>query len=123
MSTRYIPELEKYKSQLIADAEVNYRQADNFLDKTILSTALLRWGVVLPREELEKELKVYCQTPDKQFVFFVANMAAMLPNPLMRFMIRSNIGRFDYYCPVYNDVLVLENLILRKQLLKETNQP
>jgi hypothetical protein len=116
MSSKFIPELEQFKSQLIADAEISYRLADNFLDKIILSTSLLRWGIVSPMKDLESELKLYCQVPDKQFVFFVANMAAMLPNPLTRFMIRSNIGRFDYYCPAYNDVLVLENLVLRKAL-------
>ncbi len=118
MSTRYIPELEQYKAQLIEDAETFYRQANNFLDKIILSTALIRWGVELPMQDLSDEMNAYCNAPNEPFVFFVANMAAMLPNPLTRFMIRSNIGRFDYHCPAYNDVLVLENLILRKQFIE-----
>ncbi len=121
MSSKFIPELEQYRAQLIADAKLNYMQQQNFLDKVILSTALLRWGVKLPADQLEKDINNYCTSPDEEFVFFVANMAAMLPNPLMRVMIRSNIGRFDYHCPAYNDVLVLENLILRKNFIKENN--
>jgi hypothetical protein len=113
MNTASIPELEQYKNQLIADAKTEYDRADNFLDKIILSTSLLRWGVKLLEPELMKKIENYCNEPEP-FVFFVANMAAMLPNPLMRFMLRSNIGRFDYYCPAYNDVLVLEHLTLRK---------
>jgi hypothetical protein len=119
MSTASFPELEQYKNQLVADAKTQYDQADNFLDRIILNTSLIRWGVKLPGQELVKEIENYCDTSREPFVFFVANMAAMLPNPIMRFMIRSNIGRFDYYCPAYNDVLVLENLILKKDPSKK----
>ena len=118
MSSRFIPELEQYKSQLVADALLSYKEAGNFLDKIILSTSLQRWGVKMPIDELANETENYCNAPDKEFVFFVANMAAMLPNPLTRFMIQSNIGRFDYYCPAYNDVLVLENLMMKKMTHK-----
>ncbi len=111
MSTRFIPELEKYKNDLIADAQLYYQQANSFLDKIILSTSLLRWGV-LPPDQLQDQ---FSNLSDNNFVFFVANMAAMLPNPFTRFMIKTNIGRFDYFCPAYNNVLVLENVILRNQ--------
>jgi hypothetical protein len=110
MSTKFIPELEKYKKELIADAQLYYREANSFLDKIILSTSLLRWGAPPPDQ--------FSNLPDDTFVFFVANMASMLPNPFTLFLIKSNIGKFDYYCPAYNNVLVLENVILRNQTLQ-----
>jgi Tfp pilus assembly protein PilV len=109
------PALERYRQQLIEEAWMQYQKANNFLDRIILSTALMRLGAVPPAME-EESIQQYCQSPNNNFVFFVANMASMLPNPLMRFMLRSNIGRFDYYCPAYNDALVLEYLLLRKRM-------
>lgn len=112
MSAKYIPELEQYRTQLIDDARDCYVRANDQMEKVILSTALMNWNVVLPEFELEKSIP--SATSSQNFVFFVANMASMLPNPVNRFMTKTNMGRFDYHCPAYNDVLLLENLVLRR---------
>jgi hypothetical protein len=112
MSAIQIPALEQHRSQLITDARECYVRANDQMDKVILSTALLKWNVVLP--EFHTDL-LSTSTQSQGFVFFVANMASMLPNPVNRFITKTNVGRFDYYCPTYNDVLILENLILRRR--------
>lgn len=115
MMSKQVPELEQYRGRLISDAIKCYATADTFMDKVILSSALLKWNVVLPAFEEELNPQYFLQ--QHEHVFFVANLASMLPNPFNRPLARSNIGRFDYYCPAYNDVLMLENLVLRGKLL------
>lgn len=113
MSSKCIPELEQFRSQLIADTKDLYAKSHSFMEKVILSTALLKWNVVLP--DFEPDLVGQPVSAQENFVFFVANMATMLPNPVNRILTKSNIGRFDYYCQAYNDVLFLENIVLRNR--------
>jgi hypothetical protein len=115
MSTAKIPWLEIYRQQLIEEAKGLYKQSDNLLERTILSTALMRWNVLMPEQE---NLVTDTEAPVQhfRFVFFVANMASMLPNPINKWLTKSGIARFDYYCPAYNDVLILENLVWRMRM-------
>jgi hypothetical protein len=113
MSSKHIPELEQLRSLLIADAKELYSGTNNYMEKVILSTALLKWNVALPCFDQDIATQSICTQND--FVFFIANMASMLPNPINRHLTKSNIGRFDYYCQAYNDVLLLENIVLRSR--------
>ena len=55
MQIKRIDSLEQYKKQLIDDATQVYERSDNLMDKIILRTALLRWGISLPDEMLIAE--------------------------------------------------------------------
>ncbi|MEI6949394.1 hypothetical protein V9K67_19565 [Paraflavisolibacter sp. H34] len=110
MSVATIPVLEAQKEGMIEAAKGIYTQTADLHEKLVLSTALLRWGVKDPYYLPP----VPVHAPDKSgFVFFVANMASMLPNPVNGWLTQSRLGRFDYYCPAYNDLLLLENLVWR----------
>jgi len=115
MSTRRIPELESLKEQLVNEALRCYKKSNKVFDKIILSTALYRWGKQAPLEtiKLKKDLMSFSETND--YVFFVANMSVVMPNPLNTIVGKSAVVKYYYHCPAYNDVLLLENLIWKKR--------
>ncbi|RFM27997.1 hypothetical protein DXN05_10665 [Deminuibacter soli] len=119
MQLRTLPLLEPYKQQLIADAQLIFAQSDNLVDKIILSTALMRWGVQPPVTAMQTDVPVTALVENSDFVFFIANMTSMLPNPFKQWMGSTGLGRFFYYAPAYNNVLLLEYLVWRKRVNSE----
>ncbi len=112
MEESILDELEPYKNQLIEDAKEQYALAKNYEDRLLLSTSLLRWGVPIANEQQKKN---YSGTKEKNFVFFVAGMFSVLPSPVFKFIDKIKIAKFYYYCPAYNDALLLENLVWQKR--------
>jgi hypothetical protein len=115
MSVKAIPALEKLKPQLIEDAKKALSSANTFMDEVILGTALLRWGVTPPDTKPHHAGSLQELVEDEGFSFFIANMASMLPNPLKQWAGGIGVGRFYYYCPAYNNLLLVENLVWRKK--------
>ncbi len=116
MAETKIPALEKWKSQLIKDAKSTYKHSNNLLDKIILSTSLMRWGVKLPDDTLVIKTSLETFTERNDFVFFIASITSMLPRPFNTWLGKTGIGKFYYYCPAYNYTLLLENIIMRKRM-------
>jgi hypothetical protein len=116
MSVKPIPSLEKYKPGLIDDAKLAFLHANSFMDEVLLSTSLLRWGVVPPEGKAREAGSWEELIEDGSFSFFIANMASMLPDPLKQWMGGAGVGKFYYDCPAYNNLLVLENLAWRKKM-------
>lgn len=114
MSLKPIPSLEKLKPQLIEDTKKALASATTFMDKVILSTSLLRWGVHPPEMTFDASSLVDL-IEDDQFYFFIASMASMLPDPWKKRVTAMGIGTFYYYCPAYNNLLLLENLVWQKR--------
>ena len=115
MSVTTIPSLEKYRPQLIEDTKQALTTATDFMDEVILSTSLLRWGVTPPPGKAHEAESLEELVEDGSFSFFIANMASMLPDPLKTLMGGAGVGKFYYYCPAYNNLLLLENLVWRKR--------
>jgi hypothetical protein len=116
MYVKPIPSLEKYKAQLIEDTKEAFLKADSFMDEVVLSTSLLRWGVIPPQGKVRETGSLEELIEDGSFSFFIANMASMLPDPLKQWMGGAGVGKFYYHCPAYNNLLVLENLAWRKKM-------
>jgi hypothetical protein len=116
MAETKIPALEKWKPQLIKDAKSTYKHSNNLLDKIILSTSLMRWGVELPDDTLTIKTSLETFTEKNDFVFFIANITSMFPRPFNTWLGKTGIGKFYYYCPAYNYALLLENMIVRKRM-------
>lgn len=117
MSIAKIPELEKWKPQLIEDAMVSYKNSSDLIDKIMLSTTLLRWGVVLPDDTLTIQMTLNKAIESSNAVFFMGNMASLLPAPLDKLLYHTGIGTFYFYCPGWNYALILENMVTRKMML------
>ncbi len=111
-----IPALEKWKPQLIKIAKNIYNHANNSLDKIILSTSLMRWGVELPDDTITIKTNLETFAENNKFIFFIANITSMLPRPFNTWLGKTGIGMFYYYCPAYNYTLLIENMIVRKRM-------
>lgn len=115
MSLKPLPQLEKLRPQLIADTKAALASAETFMDKVILSTSLLRWNEVPPEIPISGERSLRELIEDEQFAFFIASMASMLSDPWKKMVTTIKLGTFYYYCPAYNNLLLLENLAWRKR--------
>ncbi len=118
MSLKPIPSLEQLKPQLIEDTKKALTSATTFMDKILLSTSLLRWGVEPPEIIIDESKSLIDLIEDEQFYFFIASMASMLPDPWKKRVTNMGVGTFYYYCPAYNNLLLLENLIWQKRRRK-----
>lgn len=108
--------LEQRKPALIAEARRQFDSAVNPLDKIMLATVLMRWQQPVPAIAWQADQSVFSYFEDNDFAFFVASMTSILPDPLRQWVGSTGTGRFFYYCPAYNDLLLLEYLVLRQQL-------
>ena len=123
MSVKNIPSLEKMKPQLIEDAKEALTRSTVFMDDVMLSTSLLRWGVMPSVSKRYVTDSLEDLVEEESFSFFIANMASMLPDPLKQWMGVTGVGKFYYFCPAYNNLLFLENLAwLKKTKLKNVEQ-
>jgi hypothetical protein len=116
MSIQFIPEMEKYKNELIEASRKLLAESPSFIEKTILSTALMKWGFEPPIITIRSGKSMIDMIDDPNFVFFIANMSSMLPNPMKNVAGSLGVGKFNYYCEAYNLCLVLENIVWQKRI-------
>lgn len=116
MSTKKIMALEALKAQMVTEAKELLQQSASFLEQVILSTALLKWGVMSPVIAPKKVTSLRELTEDESFSFFIANMASMLPDQLKQLTGKAQVGKFYYYCPAYNQLLLLEHFITSQRM-------
>jgi hypothetical protein len=122
MQLKPIPSLELYKESLINDTQTLLFGSTNFLEQVLLQTSLLRWGVQPAAIKIEHSEGLEQLIESEDFSFFIANMASMLPDRYKKAAGAAGVGKFYYYCPAYNNLLLLENLIWQKQLAVSLHQ-
>lgn len=113
MSIKPIPALEKLKEALINDAMTKLQQTNNEFEKVLLSNALLKWNAnasvpVVKINEIEKN----------DLPFFLGNIPSIFNRSVKKPLSKKGIGVYYHYCPAYNNVLLLEYLVL-----KNNNRP
>lgn len=114
MALKPIPELEILKPLLVAETNKLILSEKGFMDQVLLSTSLLRWGVLPPKIIIQNASSLEALVEDDNFFFFIANIASMLPNPLKQTVGDMGVGKFYYHSPGYNNLLLLENLVLHQ---------
>lgn len=117
MQIKPIPSLEKYRYSLINDTQQLLATADNFMDQILLQTSLMRWGILPANITINSNQQLQTIIEDESFSFFIANMASMLPDQLKKAAGSMGVGKFYYYCPAYNNLLLLENIVLQQQAI------
>lgn len=115
MTEKPIPQLERLKPQLIEAAQAEYAKASTLPDKLILRTALLHWGVDKGDEAINLDNIAASVEAENRFIFFIANLACTFPAWLAFPLVDSGLTRFYFYCPAYNDALLLEYLAEQKK--------
>ena len=116
MKSGQISALENFREKMARQADSLYRLSDNLVEKMMLSTALLRWGRMAPKDTISIKSSLVSAIMESRFVFFIANLGTGFPDGWKHELASGLPGRFNYYCPAYDLVLALENLIeSRKQ--------
>lgn len=114
MSVKPIAELEAYKPQLIQEAKDEYKKSNDLVEKAMLRSALLQWNEDMPAEITMVNSNLINETESSDLVFFIANLACTLPKTFAYLLVNAGISKFYFYCPAYNDALLLEYLVLQK---------
>ncbi|MDP1843000.1 MAG: hypothetical protein Q8K64_06220 [Sediminibacterium sp.] len=120
MNKKAIPELDALKPQMIQEALDLFAQSNSFMEKVILTTTLLRWNTIPPQQTI-----VHANTltelveDDQSFAFFIANLAYLqlkVPDGVKKWAGKLGIGKFYFFCPAYNNMLLLENLVWQQSV-------
>jgi hypothetical protein len=113
MSIKKIPRLEELKMKLITDAANEFAHSNNLMEKIILSSAILKWGYIPPALSLSNISNIESKIEKSDFSFFVGNIPSYFHDMFRKYATSKNIGLFYHYCPAWNDVLLLEYLVLK----------
>lgn len=116
MNKKEIPALNELKPQMVLEAKELYLKSTSFLEKIILSSILFKWNETTPSSNFiyTNSLESLIEE-DQSFAFFVANLAYLqlgIPDGLKKWSGKMGVGKFYFYCPAYNNLLVVENLVL-----------
>ncbi|HJV19537.1 MAG TPA: hypothetical protein VJ552_06620 [Sediminibacterium sp.] len=115
MQLKPIASLEANKATLIADAAALLQKPIPFMEQVLLQTALFRWGVQPATIQVNNGRSLEELVEDESFSFFIANMASMLPGGLKKAAGGAGVGKFYYFCPAFNNLLLLENLVWHRR--------
>jgi len=113
MSIKKIPQLESLKTKLITDAVNELSSSNNILEKIILSTAILKWGYNPPVTGLPSATDIEMKIEKNDFAFFIGNVPSYFHDTFRKYATTNHMGLFYHYCPAWNDMLLLEYLVLK----------
>ncbi len=113
MDVKKIDQLEAIKPQLINDAQNEFRNSKDTLEKVILASALLKWEAVAPDLIFADTTQLSRISSASTLAFFVGNIPSYMPNSYKKPLLAIKWGLFYHYCPAYNNTLLLEYLVLR----------
>ena len=116
MHIKPIPALEAIQPQLIIDASEQFDQSNNILEKVILGTALMKWGVQSPVVQLPALQDLDKEIEENDFSFFAGNVPSYFAGWLRKFTSSNNWFIYYHYCPAFNNALLLEYLLLRQKM-------
>ncbi len=114
MGRFYVKDLEPYKTQLITDIQNELTKTNSLMDHIILSTSLLRLGAKPAAIDIPS-ISTFEKSGTDKFVFFQARAAFPYPTPLKQIFLHWSYLVYNFYCPVYNKVLLLEYLVERNK--------
>lgn len=117
MALNPIPAIENFRPILVQQTQELQQKTQSFLSQVLLSSALLNWGIKPNEINIQSNQNLKGLIEDESFSFFIANMASILPGQLKKTFTASSLGKFNYYCPAFNNVLLLENIILHQKLV------
>ncbi len=120
MQLKPIPSLEKFRLILIKDTQELLASTSNFIDQVLLQTSLTRLGISTSTITIKSKFPLQTIIEDDSFSFFLANMASILPNKLNKTLEGIGAVKFYYYCPAFNNLLLLENIILQQHAVSSS---
>ena len=110
MSIKPIDELENIKPQLIKIANERLQSSNNILEKTILTSALIKWNQ--QPQQINISIKDLKNIEQNNLPFFIGNIPSYFKQPWKEKFIDLRLLMYNHYCPAWNDCLLLEYLLL-----------
>ncbi|MEO8765473.1 MAG: hypothetical protein ABI416_14340 [Ginsengibacter sp.] len=123
MKIKKIPSLENLKVKLVTDAANELTHTDNFIEKIVLSNAIFKWGYKPPELDIPAPHEIKKTIEQNNFSFFIANLPSYFKDFLKLVATNEHLGFYNYYCPAYNDALLLEYLVLSRKLPVRATTP
>jgi len=104
-----IPSLDSLKPALIKESKALLVASKNMFEQIILANALHRFGepAVI---QLPKKSQI-AQVEQNDFPFVIGNIPSYFHNTFKKLFYKTHLLLYYYYCPAYNDVLLLEYLV------------
>lgn len=102
--------LAHHKTDLINEATIQFLASESITEKAMLATALKNLNAEIPVGN-PTHVSSLREIENDGFIFFIANMAAILSDTPKKLATAWEIGKFNYYCPAYNLALVLEFVV------------
>jgi hypothetical protein len=115
MSVKEISELEALKTKLITDAANELSHSDNTIEKIILSITILKLGYTPPVIGSISATDVENRIEKNDFAFFIGNVPSYFHDTFRKYATTNHMGLFYHYCPAWNDVLLMEYLVLKNR--------
>lgn len=115
MAVHTIPQLEILKPRLIGLAVQQLAGTENILEKSVLASAVLKWGYQPPEFQLPALNELPVNIEENDFPFFIGDIPSYLKKTARNFLQVNRLGLFYHYCPAFNDALLLDYLILLKK--------
>jgi len=110
MSIKPIAELEKKKDELVNEALQQLETTNNEFEKMILGTALMKWN----GKALAAGIRIN-DIEKSNLPFFIGNIPSIFNFTFKKPLSTREIGFYYHYCPAYNNVLLLEYLMLKNK--------
>jgi hypothetical protein len=120
MAAFHPPMLEIHKATIIEDLKILLNKAKSPVERTIIKTSLMRLGVQteMPSQREIQEIRL---TDQRKFSFFQARAPYYVASFLTDLTLRANIVNYNFFSPTYDKILLLENMVLRKELNQLTS--
>jgi hypothetical protein len=111
MSIKPIPALEALKDSLASDAQRLLQQTHDGFEKIVLSNALLKWNLDpgIPTPASPEKIG------ESNVPFFIGNIPSIFNFVLKKPLSKKEVGFYYHYCPAFNNVLLLEHVVLRRK--------
>ncbi len=110
MSIKPISQLEIYKPQLMQIANERLQSTNNILEKTMLSSALIKWDQ--QPKQLNISISEFKNIEQNDLPFFIGNIPSYFNRSWKGKFIDLRLLMYNHYCPAWNDCLLLEYLLL-----------
>lgn len=111
MQVKKIPALEVLKPNLIKEGQFIFNHSKNIFEKIIVANALNGLGEKLSIQNLPSQEEVQNKIEENDFPFVIGNIASYFPDFFKKISYKMGALLYYYYCPAYNDVLLLQYLV------------
>ncbi len=106
--------LTSMRPQLCQDARKLLASSTSIMERIVLKTSLMRLGDTVSERP---ELAIFSadKVERERYKFYIANISSLFPHWIRRMFLHSPVCIYRFYSPAYNDVLLLEYLVLARQ--------